>query len=545
MNTQKCDEEIKATELGVVPNRALARQASGDSNDPDRDELVRLGKKPVLKRNFAFMSILGFSCTILITWEGSLILFISGLQNGGPAGIIYGFLLIWIGNLSVFSTLSELVSMAPTSGGQYHWVSMLAPPSCSKFLSYLTGWLTVTGWQGVVASGGYLTGTLVQGLIVLTVPTYSVSETAWQGTLLYWAAIFFAVFINTVVSSLLPKFEGLILVLHILGFFAILIPLVILAPHDTAADVFTTWLNGGNWPTQGVSFFIGLVGNVFAFIGADGAFHMSEEIRNPSLVLPKSIILSVILNGIMGFAMIIALLFCLGDIDAALSTSTGYPFMEIFLQATNSRGGAATMASLITILCLCATVGSLASTSRMLWSFARDHGVPGWRILQKVEPRTTIPLWSIAITTIISCLLALINIGSATIFNDVISLSVAGLYTSYLICAVLLLYRRVTGGFQVRPEVSEEPALVNTTGAQLIWGPWHIPGIYGIINNTLAILYLILILFFSFWPPALPVTAANMNYSSLVTGAVMLFCVLYYVTRGKLEWKGPIIEANF
>lgn len=39
-----------------------------------RDELVlaRLGKKPVLKRNFGFMSILGFSCTILITWEGSL-----------------------------------------------------------------------------------------------------------------------------------------------------------------------------------------------------------------------------------------------------------------------------------------------------------------------------------------------------------------------------------------------------------------------------------------------------------------------------------------
>lgn len=106
------------------------------------------------------MSIVGFSCTVLITWEATLILFLSGLQNGGPAGIIYGFILIWIGNLSIFSTLSELVSMAPTSGGQYHWVSMLAPPSCAKFLSYLTGWLTLGGWQGSVASGGYLTGTM-------------------------------------------------------------------------------------------------------------------------------------------------------------------------------------------------------------------------------------------------------------------------------------------------------------------------------------------------------------------------------------------------
>lgn len=157
--------------------------------------------------------------------------------------------------------------MAPTSGGQYHWVSMLAPPRCSKFLSYITGWLNVTGWQGLVASGGYLTGTIIQGLIVLTVPSYAASETSWQGTLLYWAAIFFAVFINTVVSNLLPKFEGLILVLHILGFFRILIPLVILAPHDSAKDVFTGWLNEGNWSSQGLSFFVGLIGNVFAFLG--------------------------------------------------------------------------------------------------------------------------------------------------------------------------------------------------------------------------------------------------------------------------------------
>ena len=211
------------------------------------------------------MSILGFSCTVLITWEGSLILFDTGLENGGPAGLVYGFLVIWIGNLSVFSTLSELVSMAPTSGGQYHWVSMLAPRSSAKFLSYVTGWLTVGGWQGTVASGGYLTGTLIQGLIVLTVPSYE--PKGWQGTLLYWAVIFFAVFINTVISSTLPKFEGLILILHIIGFFVILIPLVILGPHDNTTDVFNSWLNEGGWPTQGVSFFVGLVGNAFAFVG--------------------------------------------------------------------------------------------------------------------------------------------------------------------------------------------------------------------------------------------------------------------------------------
>lgn len=46
----------------------------GDSRSYTRDELdlMRLGKKPALKRNFGFMQILGFSCTVLVTWEGIL-----------------------------------------------------------------------------------------------------------------------------------------------------------------------------------------------------------------------------------------------------------------------------------------------------------------------------------------------------------------------------------------------------------------------------------------------------------------------------------------
>lgn len=29
--------------------------------------------------------------------------------------------------------------MAPTAGGQYHWVFLLAPPSHRRILSYVTG----------------------------------------------------------------------------------------------------------------------------------------------------------------------------------------------------------------------------------------------------------------------------------------------------------------------------------------------------------------------------------------------------------------------
>ena len=36
-------------------------------------------------------------------------------------------------------SLAEMASMAPISGGQYHWVSEFAPPKYQKFLSYFTG----------------------------------------------------------------------------------------------------------------------------------------------------------------------------------------------------------------------------------------------------------------------------------------------------------------------------------------------------------------------------------------------------------------------
>lgn len=146
-------------------------------------------------------------------------------------------------------------------------------------------------------------------------------------------------------------------------------------------------------------------------------------------------------------------------------------------------------------------------------------------------------------TTVISCLLALINIGSATAFNDIISLSISGLYTSYLICASLLLYRRLTGGFDSVSEPNN-PQLVNTAGAPLVWGPWHISGIFGVLNNLFACIYLTIILFFCFWPPVTPVVASTMNYTILVTGSLLVFSIFYYIFWARHEWQGPVVEVR-
>ena len=157
----------------------------------------------------------------------------------------------------------------------------------------------------------------------------------------------------------------------------------------------------------------------------------------------------------------------------------------------------------------------------------------------QVDPRTSLPVRSIVATTSISCVLSLTVLGSSTAFNDLVSLWVASLNSSYLLASGLLLYRRCTGGITPRSSIVEEDTL-----GRLTWGPWYIPGIYGIINNIFACIYIIVIIFFSLWPPARPVTSSNMNYSVLVTGAVVLFSVIYYFAWAKRDYRGPVVEAT-
>ena len=60
------------------------------------------------------MSMLGFSCTLMITWEGLLTVFVYGLTDGGPAGLVYGYLFCWVGYFTVVASLAEMVSMFVT-----------------------------------------------------------------------------------------------------------------------------------------------------------------------------------------------------------------------------------------------------------------------------------------------------------------------------------------------------------------------------------------------------------------------------------------------
>jgi ABC-type uncharacterized transport system permease subunit len=87
---------------------------------------------------------------------------------------------------------------------------------------------------------------MIQGVIILNNPdTYHFER--WHGTLIAMAITLCVALFNIFLANHLPLVEGIILVLHIAGFVAILIPLWVMAPRTPSSEVWTSFTDGNGW----------------------------------------------------------------------------------------------------------------------------------------------------------------------------------------------------------------------------------------------------------------------------------------------------------
>ncbi|PLB54842.1 amino acid transporter [Aspergillus steynii IBT 23096] len=484
----------------------------------DQRDMSDLGRVQVLRRNFRFISILGFACTLIATWEVILTFLNVGLMNGGPAGLVWGFIIVTAGFSLVFASISEMASMAPTSGGQYHWVSEFAPRRCQKFLSYITGWLCVMGWQCAIVSIAFLAGTIIQGLIVLDDPTYEFQR--WHGTLLVVAITGFSIFFNTFLAKSLPMVEGLILILHVVGLFAIIIPLWVLAPRNNPRAVFTEFYNGGGWNGDATATMVGLSTTITSMIGYDCSVHMSEEIKDASETLPNAMMAAVGVNAVLGFTMIITICFTMGDVSGILATPTGYPFIQIIQNTTRSYTATNTMTSVLILTLTASTITEVATASRQLWSFARDGGVPFSSFFSYVTPTWNIPLNAVLVSLAVTILLSLINIGSLVALQAIISLTITSLMSAYIISIACVLLKRLR----------HEPLPPRR---------WSL-GPFGLGINVAALVFLLPIFVFAFFPLTREFDAKSMNWGCVMYVGVICFASAYYVVQGRRQFIAPV-----
>ncbi len=117
----------------------------------------------------------------------------------------------------------------------------------------------------------------------------------------------------------------------------------------------------------------------------------AEEVKDAGKTLPKAIMWSVYLSSVLGLLMVLTLCFTLGDLSSILASTTGYPFIQIYYNATQNYPGTSFMVAIPIILTTCSCISEIATASRQLWSFARDKGPPFSISLSRVVSLLQLP----------------------------------------------------------------------------------------------------------------------------------------------------------
>jgi len=205
--------------------------------------------------------------------------------------------------------------------------------------------------------------------------------------------------------------------------------------------------------------------------GFDSVIHMSDEVKQAHTRVPRSIIFSVGMNGLMQLLYMITVLFTIGDVDRA--SASPLPIIEVYYQATGSKAATNLFMFMLVYIIFVSFFNIFASVSRLIWAFSKDEGLPFSRTFAKFHPELRVPVNALCLSGLCVCILALINIASSTAFNALISLPAMGLYLSYFLPILFLFWSRT---------ISARPLPVP-------WGPFKLGAAGAYINAGAFVLH--------------------------------------------------------
>ncbi|KAG9936487.1 putative GABA permease, partial [Aureobasidium melanogenum] len=174
-----------------------------DSVIEDDLALERLGYKQELKRSFNFLSMLGFSFSIVSCWSALSGVLIIGAESGGPPVMVWSWIGVSICSLAVAFSMAEMCSAYPVAGGQYSWVAIVAPQRWARGLSYVCGWFMLTGILAMGAVNNFITAGFILAIAELSNPDLVV--TTWKITLVAFAVAISGLSFNTLAPQFLHK----------------------------------------------------------------------------------------------------------------------------------------------------------------------------------------------------------------------------------------------------------------------------------------------------------------------------------------------------
>ncbi|EPT01082.1 hypothetical protein FOMPIDRAFT_97288 [Fomitopsis schrenkii] len=495
---------------------------------PNRDEveLARMGYKQELKRNFGLLQNFGVSFSIISIITGVSSTFSYGLHTGGPVVMVWGWAVVSFFTMLVGLSMAEVCSAHPTSGGPYYWAAMLCKPEHAAFASWITGWFNFLGQVAVTTSINFACATFIA-----TLATFGTSFIPNASTTIgiYAAVVVTQGLINTFGVHLLRHLNNISIWWHAIGTFVIIISVLVAAPtHQSAHFVFQQFLDdtgvdGPGWSTRASPAYVVVIGILvaqYSLLGYDASAHLSEETRNAAIAGPMGIVMAIGISVVLGWCLMVALLFCIQDLAGTINSVTGEPVAQIFLDTVHEKGAIVLMVIVIGAMFFCGTF-SVTSNSRMMYAFARDGGIPGHRFFNKVDSKYNSPVRTVWLACLLSFILGLPSLGSAVAFSAATSIATIGLYISY--------------GVPIALRVAYAPRFVR--------GPFHL-GALSLPVAVVAVVWIAFITVAFVLPEENPVGAQTLNYAVVAMGIVLAYALGFWVLSARKWFTGPVKQIN-
>ncbi|KAL1720182.1 amino acid permease-domain-containing protein [Schizophyllum commune] len=466
----------------------------------------------------------------------------TSLVGGGPASMFWGLLVVSLFTLAVALSLAEIASKYPTSGGAYYWTYQLSPRRYRLVLSYITGWLIVTGDWMLALSAAFGTAQFFVAGVGIYHPEWE--ATAWQTYLIFLGILLVIAIFCIFFNRYLPLLEIISACWIVLGLVAILISLSVRAQagRHSAEFAFTHFdASFSGWPA-GWTFFIGLFPAGYTFSGVGMIASMAEEVHKPALNVPRAMVWSVPIGWLMGVVFILPITFTLPDVAELLQVSSVQPIAVLFTMVMGSKGGGFGMWFIIFGIALFCSISINCAASRATWSFARDKGLPFHATFAKVTSLSAsssfnlftstssnhhssdLPLNALLLSLAVQALLGLIYLGSSAAFNAFVGVEVMCLGASYAMPIVMLL---LSG----RKDAEDAPYAL---------GKW------GWVCNVVAVLWVALEMILFSMPAVLPVEMETMSaderladYASVVFVGFAAISAGWYMINGRFHYAGP------
>ncbi len=411
------------------------RENSAVAVDDDVRMLHDMGYAQELSRRLSRFSNFAISFSIICILAGAVNSLAQATSGAGGAALGLGWPLGVIMSGTFGLAMAQIASAFPTAGGLYHWGSILG----NRFTGWLTAWFNLLGLITVLGSinvGAYYFFMGAFG------PDLGLTDSMWMLMAFITVLGVGQALINHFGISLTAKltdFSG-----YLIFATATLLAIVCLAcarSYDLSRLwTFTNYSGGagGNvWPRVplGWTFLLGLLLPIYTITGYDASAHTSEETVQASLAVPRGIVSSIVWSGIFGYLFLVAFLLMIPNMDEAAKQG-----WNVFFWAMAQRVPYALRVSLFALIFLSQALCGLAtvtSTSRMIYAFSRDGGLPASRLLARVSPAHRTPnaaIWTgTTLALLFVCGAKWLEAGGTPVYTVVVSCTVIFLFFSFAI----------------------------------------------------------------------------------------------------------------